>query len=163
MEAYQTALKLRCWPFVFTLYRVFFYKRKESLELVSLPHFLYKFWKIIFCKLCSINWFNFITWLSLLLQKLGNICIVIICCPDCDAMYFEITLNLLIQPFFYIIKKSTQKYKYLNIYILYLIWTLHNLLYILLGMTEPVIVRMYQKHFREPYISFYHYIITDMS
>ena len=156
MEAYQTALKLRCWPFVFTLYRVFFYKRKKSLELASLPHFLYKFWKIIFCKLCSINWFNFITWL-------GNICIVIICCPDCDAMYFEITLNLLIQPFFYIIKKSTQKYKYLNIYILYLIWTLHNLLYILLGMTEPVAVRMYQKHFRELYISFYHYIITDMS
>ena len=108
-------IKTKMLTICFYFIQSFFWKRKKSLELASLPHFLHKFWRIIFCKLCSINWFNFIAWLSLLLQKLdNNICIVIICCPDCDAMYFGITLNLLIQPFFYIIKKSRQKYKYLK-------------------------------------------------
>ena len=108
-------IKTKMLTICFYFIQSFFWKRKKSLELASLPHFLHKFWRIIFCKLCSINWFNFIAWLSLLLQKLdNNICIVIICCPDCDAMYFGISLNLLIQPFFYIIKKSRQKYKYLK-------------------------------------------------
>ena len=39
-------------------------------------------------------------------------CIVFICCTVCDIMNFEINLDLLIKPFFYITKKSRQKCKY---------------------------------------------------
>ena len=35
---------------------------------------------------------NFIAWLPLLRKILSNICIVIACEPDCDAINFEITL-----------------------------------------------------------------------
>ena len=40
--------------------------------------------------------------------------IFIICCPVCDVMNFQIKLSLLMEPFFYIIKKSGQKCKYLK-------------------------------------------------
>ena len=60
------------------------------------------------------NWPNFFTWLSLLLEILGYMCIVIICCPVCDVIYFQINLSFLIKPFFYITKKSGQKCKYLK-------------------------------------------------
>ena len=36
--------------------------------------------------LYSINWPNFIVCLPLLLEILGNVCIVIICCPACDII-----------------------------------------------------------------------------
>ena len=39
-------------------------------------------------------------------------CIVIICCSVCNVINFEINLSLLIKPFFYITKKSIQKFKY---------------------------------------------------
>ena len=39
---------------------------------------------IFFLMLCSINWPNFIVWLSLLLQILGNMCIAIVCFPSCN-------------------------------------------------------------------------------
>ena len=48
-----------------------------------------------------------LVWLSLL----GNICIAIICCPVCDDINFHIiNLSFLIKPFFYITKKSRQKF-----------------------------------------------------
>ena len=47
--------------------------------LVSPPHFVYDFAREIFLMLYSINWKNFIVWLSLLLEILGNICITIVC------------------------------------------------------------------------------------
>ena len=40
--------------------------------------------------------------------------IVIVCFPACDVINFEITLILLIKPFFYMTKKSRQKFKYLK-------------------------------------------------
>ena len=40
VEVYQNIFKLRCGPFVFTLY-IAFQKSKKRSELVSLPHFLY--------------------------------------------------------------------------------------------------------------------------
>ena len=55
-----------------------FQETKSGLELVSLPHFLHDFWRKMFLALYSINWSNFIEWLSLLLEILGNKCIVII-------------------------------------------------------------------------------------
>ena len=48
-----------------------------------------------------------LVWLSLL----GNICTAIICCPVCDDINFHIiNLSFLIKPFFYITKKSRQKF-----------------------------------------------------
>ena len=41
-------------------------------------------------------------------------CIVIICCPDCDVINLEIKLSLLIKPFSYMTKKSGQKCKCLE-------------------------------------------------
>ena len=43
-----------------------FFKTKRGLKLFSLPHFLYEFWKKIFLKLHSGNWWNWIVWFILL-------------------------------------------------------------------------------------------------
>ena len=77
-------------------------------------HFEYDFLRKIFFMLYSINRPSFIVWLPLLLEILDNIRIVIICCPTWDVIYFEINLSFLIGPFFYITKKSRQKFKYLK-------------------------------------------------
>ena len=49
----------------------------------------------IFLTLYFINWTNFIAWLPLLLEILGNMRITIICYPVCDVMNFEIPLAFL--------------------------------------------------------------------
>ena len=54
----------------------------------------------------SINWPNFIVFLPLLLEILGDIGIVIICCPVCDVINFENSNGFLIKPFFFLTKKS---------------------------------------------------------
>ena len=64
--------------------------------------------------LYSINWPNVIVWLLLSLEILGNMCIVIICCPGCDVISFEVNYNFLTNPRFYLPEKSGQKCKYLN-------------------------------------------------
>ena len=38
----------------------------------------------------------------------------IVCFPSCDVKNFEINLIFLIKPFFYMTKKSKQKFKYLE-------------------------------------------------
>ena len=62
-----------------TLYLAFSFLKKQKtnkdLELVSLPHYLYNFWKKnIFILLYSIRWPSFIVWLPLLREILGNVC-----------------------------------------------------------------------------------------
>ena len=52
--------------------------------------------------------------MRLLLEILGNMCIVMIRYPVCDVINFEINHNFVIKPFFYIMKKSEQKCKYLK-------------------------------------------------
>ena len=52
---------------------------EKSLALVSPPHFVYDFSRKMFLMLHSINWPNFIVWLPLLLEILGNMCITIVC------------------------------------------------------------------------------------
>ena len=73
--------------------------------------FCARFFKKLFAMLYYINWPNFIVWLPFLLEILDNICIVIICCPVCDAINFEINHSFLIKPIFYIKKKLGQKCK----------------------------------------------------
>ena len=71
------------WPFAL-LWSSFFRKTKEDLELVSLPHFLLNFWRKTFITLY--HWPNFIAWLALMLEILGNVCIVMICCPSVTSL-----------------------------------------------------------------------------
>ena len=52
--------------------------------------------------------------IAFLLQKLGNICIKIVCYSGCDVIKFEINLIVLIKPFRYITKKSRQNLIYLE-------------------------------------------------
>ena len=68
----------------------------------------------MFLILYSNNWPNFIIWLSLLLAILGNMCIANVCFPGRDVIIFEINFILLIKLFYYMTKKSRQKFKYLQ-------------------------------------------------
>ena len=54
----------------------------------------------MFLVLYSINQPNFMAWLPLLLEILGNMCIAIVCYPGCEVMDFEINLIILIKQFF---------------------------------------------------------------
>ena len=56
----------------------------------------------MFLVLNSISWSLFIAWFSLFVEILDSMCIVII------------KLNFLMRLFFYMTKKSEQKYKYLR-------------------------------------------------
>ena len=77
-----------------------FKKTKKGLELVSLSHFPHDLLIKMFFLLYSINWPNFIVWLSLHREILGNLCIVIVCWPGCDVISLEIHLIFPIKPFF---------------------------------------------------------------
>ena len=52
--------------------------------------------------------------LPLLLEILGNMCIAIVCFAGSNVISFKINLIFLIELFFYITKKSRQKFKYLE-------------------------------------------------
>ena len=75
---------------------------------------MHNFSRKIFLTLYFINWPNSISWLTLPLQILGNMCIAIIFCTVCDVKNFQIDYSFLIKPFFYITKMSGQKCKYLK-------------------------------------------------
>ena len=52
---------------------------EKGMGIVSQAHFAYEFSTKMLLILCSINCPNFIVWLPLLLEILGNICIAIVC------------------------------------------------------------------------------------
>ena len=86
----------------------------KSLGLVHPPHFVYDFSRKKFHMLHSINWPNFVFWLSLLLTILSNMCITIVLQSGCSVMKFENNLIFLIKSFCYMTKRSRQKLKYLK-------------------------------------------------
>ena len=86
---------------------------EKGLGIVFQTHFVYDFSRKIDL-LNSIKRPNFIVWLPLLFEILANICVVIVCFPGCDAINFEILSFFIIKPFFYMTKKSRQKYKNLD-------------------------------------------------
>ena len=45
---------------------------------------------------------------------LGNMFIVIICLPICDFTDFQINLSFLIKPFYFMMRKPGQKFKYIK-------------------------------------------------
>ena len=73
---------------------------KRGLEPVSLPHLWHHFRRKVVFLLHSINWSNFVVWLPLLCEVLGNMCFAIVYKPGCDVMNFEFNLIFLIKPFF---------------------------------------------------------------
>ena len=64
--------------------------------------------------LYSINWQNIVVCLPLLLETLGNRCIVIICCPAYDVINFEINHSFLMKMFFCITKKPERTKRAFN-------------------------------------------------
>ena len=86
----------------------------KSLVLVSPSYFGHNFSRKMFLMLHCINWPNFIVWLLILLEILGNMCIMIVCWRGCDIIKFEINLIYLINTFCFMTKKSRQKLKYLE-------------------------------------------------
>ena len=85
---------------------------EESLGIVSPPHLVY-FLRKIFLMLYYFNRKNFIVFL--LIDKISiAMCIAIVCFPGCNVINFEINLIFLIKPFFYMTKKSRQKFEYLG-------------------------------------------------
>ena len=86
---------------------------EKGLEIVSPSNFVIDFSRKMFFMLYYINWPNVIVWLSLLFQILANMCITI-CFQGCDVIDFEIDIIFLIKLFFYMTKKSRQKFKYLQ-------------------------------------------------
>ena len=85
------------WP---SLHIKLFLKIKRDLELVFPASLLHNFWRKIFLLLYSIDWPNFIVWLRLLCEILGNTCIAIVCKPGCEVMNFDVKLVFLIKLFF---------------------------------------------------------------
>ena len=83
----------------------------KGLGILSPARFGYDFSTKMFLMLCSIKWPNFIVWLPLLLEILGNMCIIIVCWPGCDVINSKINLIFLINLFLY----RTKKVKNLNI------------------------------------------------
>ena len=103
------------------LYQTSGYCSRNMFHLVSLdkglrilfpPHFVYDFSRKMFLMLYYINWPNFIVRFSLLLETLGNV--------YCNCLFPRLlrhkfwNIILLIKTFFYMTKKSRQKFKYLE-------------------------------------------------
>ena len=86
----------------------------KGLGLASPPYLAYDFPRKSFLMLCSINWPNFIVWLSLLLQILDIMYIVITGCQVCDVQNFGINNSFLFYQFFYITKMLAQNCKHLE-------------------------------------------------
>ena len=79
------------------------------------------FLRNMFLMLYSTNWPNFIVWMPLILDILGNMCFPIVCFPGCGvyililALSFKLpNLILFIKPFFCMTEKSRPKFKYLD-------------------------------------------------
>ena len=83
--------------------------RENCLGIVFPLYFVYDFSRKLFLIFHSIKWPNFIIWLSLSLEILGNMCIAIVYFPDCDVIHFGINLIFLIKPFFCMTVKSNQE------------------------------------------------------
>ena len=81
---------------------------ENRVVIVSLPYFAYNFSRKMFLMLYFINWPNFITWLSFLLEILVNMCIAAVCEAGYDVIDSEINLIFLIKPFSYYQKVKTK-------------------------------------------------------
>ena len=60
---------------------------EKGLRIGSSSHIVFDFCYILLTDQISLS---DCPWLSLLLEILGNMCVAIVCFPDCDVMNFEI-------------------------------------------------------------------------
>ena len=74
---------------------LFFFVKRSGTSFSTTTYYQEKY----FFMLYPIYWPNFTFWLPLLLEILGNICVVIIFCSVFDVINFEINLSFLIKPF----------------------------------------------------------------
>ena len=102
----ETKLQTTCFYLIWSIFL-----KKRGLELVSLPHFLHNFRRKIFILLYFIDWPNFIVWLPLPCEILGDICIAIVCKPGCEVMNFKVNIIFLIKQFFLHDQKVVTKTK----------------------------------------------------
>ena len=82
---------------------------EKTLGIVSPSHFVYGFSRKMFLMSYSTNWSNFIVWLVLLLEILGNM--------YCNCLFPRLWRHkkiFLIKPFLCMTKKTSPKYKYLE-------------------------------------------------
>ena len=86
----------------------------KGLGIVPPAPFVYDFSRKVFLILYSINWPNFIAWLPLLLEMLGNMRIAILVNQAVTSWILKLTLSFQSSRFFYITKKSWQILKYLE-------------------------------------------------
>ena len=71
--------------------------------------FYASFWQKNISHVIPIDWPNFIVWLPLLHDILGNMCIANVCFSDCDVINFEINVSFLIKWFFCMTKIQEPK------------------------------------------------------
>ena len=91
-----------------------FWFLEKSLGIVSPPDFMNDFSRKKFLILYSVNWPNFIVWLPVLLEILDNMCIAILCFPGWDVISVETDFTFQVELFFYVTKKSREKFKHLE-------------------------------------------------
>ena len=87
---------------------------EKCLGILSPPYFVYDFSRKLFLMLYSTKCSDFLFWLPLLLERLSNICIAIVCFLSWGVINFEINLIFLIKPFPYMTKIRRQKLKYIE-------------------------------------------------
>ena len=92
----------------FRLFRLFFLKKWSGTNFST----TYCAWKKMLTILHSISWANVIVWWPFFLEVSGNMCIIIVCCPVCDVINFEIYLSFFTKPFSLLTQNSEQKLKY---------------------------------------------------
>ena len=81
----------------------------SSLFSIFSTYFMHEFSRKMFFMSYSINCPNFIVWLPLLPEMLGNMCIIIACFPGYEVMNFGFSLNFLMKPFFHMTKRNHDK------------------------------------------------------
>ena len=97
-QGYWNILKLRCGPLSITSYKAFLKNKKRSPTSLSASFPAWSLKKnICHCLIAFTSW------------DVGNICIVIVCFPSCDAIIFEVNISFLIEQFFHMTKKVRAK------------------------------------------------------
>ena len=111
VEGYQKILKLSCFPLAFTLHKAFLKDKKRSGTILPTT-FLHNFWRKTFILLYSIKVLFLVAFIS---WDIGQYVYCNCLLNMCDVTNVEISLIVLIKPFFFCMtKKSSHEFKYLE-------------------------------------------------
>ena len=87
IESYRNIMKLRCRPLLFISFKAFSKNKKRSGNSLP-PLFAALFLRKAYILRCILLPDHFIIWLPLLFEMSVNMCIVILCFPDCEVINF---------------------------------------------------------------------------